>query len=270
MWMATPDNGLVAAAYGPSEVTAKVGDGGEVTISEETEYPFDGKILLRIKLAHPETFPLKLRIPGWAKQGTVKYGNESWTPPGGQVIGLQRAWENGDVVTLDLPMEIRTERRYNNDASVLRGPLYFALRIGQQYKGGGMPRNVEVSATTPWNYGLLFSKGESIGEAKVVRNPIGDFPFGQKDEPVLVKQAGGGELPLDKRGREIRYQGDAPVVIRARARLVPQWGMAEDYPANPADPPKSPVRANGPDVMVELIPYGCTRLRISEFPVVVE
>ena len=47
------------------------------------------------------------------------------------------------------------------------------------------------------------------------------------------------------------------MVIRTRVRLLPQWGPAEDYPANPADPPKSPVRANGPDVPVELIPYGC-------------
>jgi DUF1680 family protein len=270
MWMATHDNGLVAVAYGPSQVTAKVADGSEVTISEETEYPFDGKVLFRIKLAKPAVFPLKLRIPGWAKQGTVRYGNESWTPPGGQIIALQRAWKNGDVVSLELPMEIRTERRYNNAASVLRGPLYFALRVGQQYKGGGMPRNVVITPTTAWNYGLVFPNGESIGESKVVRNPIGSYPFAQKDEPVLVKEAAAGELPLDKKWREIRYQGDAPVVIHTRARLLPQWGTAEDYPANAADPPKSPVRASGPDVPVELIPYGCTRLRISEFPVVIE
>jgi hypothetical protein len=185
-------------------------------------------------------------------------------------MALQRAWKNGDVVSLELPMEIWTERRYNNATSVLRGPLYFALRVGQQYKGGGIPRNVEITPATAWNYGLVFPKGESMGEAKVVRNPIGDFPFAQKDEPVLVKEANAGELPLDKKWREIRYREDAPVVIRTRARLLPQWGPAEDYPANAADPPKSPVRANGPDVPVELIPYGCTRLRISEFPVVIE
>jgi hypothetical protein len=269
MWMATHDNGLVASAYGPSEVTAKVADGVEVTISEETEYPFDGKILFRMKLAKPAVFPLKLRIPGWAKQGTVKYGPESWTPSGGQVIALQRAWEDGDMVSLELPMEVRTERRYNNAASVLRGPLYFALRVGQQYKGGGMPRNLEIRPTTAWNYGLVFPKGESIGETKVMRNPIGSFPFAQKDEPVLVKEASAAELPLDEKWREIRYTGDAPVVIQTSARLLPQWKLDEDYPASPADPPKSPVSANGPDVTVELVPYGCTRLRISEFPVVI-
>ena len=44
LWMATHDNGLLAAVYGPCEVAAKVGpEGTPVTISEETEYPFDGK-----------------------------------------------------------------------------------------------------------------------------------------------------------------------------------------------------------------------------------
>ena len=151
----------------PPEVTAKVADGGEVTISEETEYPFDGKILFRIKLAKPAVFPLKLRIPGWAKQGTVRYGNESWTPPGGQVIALQRAWKNGDVVSLELPMEIRTERRYNNAASVLRGPLYFALRVGQQYKGGGMPRNLEITRhNSPGTTGWCSRMGSRLGRPR--------------------------------------------------------------------------------------------------------
>ena len=53
MWMATHDNGLVAAAYGPSEVTAKVSDGSEVTITEDTDYPFDGKIVFRMNWPSP-------------------------------------------------------------------------------------------------------------------------------------------------------------------------------------------------------------------------
>ena len=46
MWMATNDNGLVAAAYGPSVVKAKVGKGREVTITEETKLSFQRIIKL--------------------------------------------------------------------------------------------------------------------------------------------------------------------------------------------------------------------------------
>ena len=48
MWMATNDNGLAAVTYGPSVVKAMVGKGKEVTITEETNYPFNGSVKLTI------------------------------------------------------------------------------------------------------------------------------------------------------------------------------------------------------------------------------
>ena len=44
IWMATPDAGLAAVAYGPCRVTAKVADGQAVTVEEMTDYPFKGDI----------------------------------------------------------------------------------------------------------------------------------------------------------------------------------------------------------------------------------
>jgi DUF1680 family protein len=66
MWMATNDNGLAAVSYGPSVVTAKVAKGKEVTITEETNYPFNGLITFTISTEKPVKFPLEFRIPGWA------------------------------------------------------------------------------------------------------------------------------------------------------------------------------------------------------------
>src|SRR5664279_712834 len=48
LWMATNDNGLAAVAYSPSIVNARVGKGQDVSIREETNYPFDGKVILKI------------------------------------------------------------------------------------------------------------------------------------------------------------------------------------------------------------------------------
>jgi hypothetical protein len=42
--------------------------------------------------------------------------------------------------------------------------------------------------------------------------------------------------------------------------------MDKTYPANAADPPMSPTVSSESEVDLELVPYGCTRLRISEFP----
>jgi hypothetical protein len=69
-------------------------------------------------------------------------------------------------------------------------------------------------------------------------------------------------------------QQDEPIILKAKARLVPEWKLLEGK--NPASgelvpamadlTPKSPVLSNEPEVDVELVPFGCTRLRISEFP----
>ena len=49
LWYATPDNGIAAIVYSPSEVTANVGDNVPVVISEDTYYPMDHQITFTIK-----------------------------------------------------------------------------------------------------------------------------------------------------------------------------------------------------------------------------
>ena len=135
LWMATHDNGLVAAVYGPCEVTARVdADGDRVTITEDTEYPFDGKIRLTIRAARPVEFPLHLRIPAWAEDAVVRVGGQQQRPAPGSILVLRRRWQSGDVVELDFPMPLRVEERWHNAVAIRRGPLYFALRIGQDYR----------------------------------------------------------------------------------------------------------------------------------------
>ena len=55
------------------------------------------------------------------------------------------------------------------------------------------------------------------------------------------------------------------MVLKVKARCVPRWGMNG---ANAAPVPASPLKTDAPETVVELIPYGCSRLRISEFPTV--
>jgi len=249
MWMATPDRGLAAVALGPSVVKAKVADGTMVTIEEETEYPFNGAI--RFKLTAPKAvkFPLHVRVPGWAvgAKCTIKPASggaaESVSPVAGVFAVIDREWQNGDVVELNLPMNIRLEQRYNKAVSVLRGPLYFSLKIGEKYTA--LKRHHEtlpvvdwqIDATTPWNYALQISMDKPGESFEVQTGKIGKVPY---------------------------EQSAAPVVLKAKARTVPGWQMKNNQAD---DPPVSPVESTEPLTEVELVPYASTRLRITEFPV---
>ncbi len=263
MWMATNDNGLALVTYGPSVVEAKVGNGKDVTITEETNYPFDGSVKLTIKTKKPVKFPVHLRIPGWADSVSVKFKNKTVAVKGVSEYEIIENWKNGDQISIQIPMEVRVERRYNNSISLLRGPLYFSLRIEKEYKSikinydnFGYKGSVdwEIDPKSVWNYGLLIDKGNVMRGLKLKENPVGKYPFSDKGDMIWSADS----------GKYISSTLEAPVVITARGIKIPEWTMKN----NSADiPPLSPVKPIGDPEIITLVPYGCARLRITEFPV---
>jgi hypothetical protein len=248
LWLATPGNGLAAVLYAPCKVTAKVGDGTEVTILEETQYPFDEKIRLTITTSKPVRFPLYLRAPGWCEYPglTINGASSSVRTGPRSYYVIDREWTDGDKVELDLTMKI-TLRKWtqNNDSvSVDRGPLTYSLKIGEKYiREGGTEEwpAWEIHPTTSWNYGLLLDEDEPASSFRVVRN---DWP--NDNQPFEATAA--------------------PISLRAKAKKIPAW--QKDHLGLIGKLQASPVKSGEPTETVTLIPMGCARLRISAFPTI--
>ena len=98
LWMATRDGGLAAVAYAPSRVRAVVAGNIEVSITSETTYPFGDRIRMQVGPSEPASFPLKLRIPHWARNATVTVnGQPAGDPVAESFHTIERIWERGGL-----------------------------------------------------------------------------------------------------------------------------------------------------------------------------
>ncbi len=248
LWYAAPGNGLAAILYSPCTVTARVADGTQVTFTEETRYPFQGKVALRLATPREVAFPLLLRIPGWCDKPVCALNGQTLdaeTRPG-TFLRIERTWKDGDLVQLAFPMPVRLHDWKDNrgTVSVERGPLTFSLRIAERYvRHGGTDAwpAWDILPASPWNYGLV-------------------LPDERPERGFTVRNA-----PWPADGQPWTEQS-APVRIEAKARRIPQWSLDPRGLVQEVQP--SPIRTDSALEEVALIPMGTARLRISAFPVI--
>lgn len=259
--MASNDNGLAAIMYNSCITSAKAGNGTKITLTEDTNYPFEEEVRFTLKTAQKVTFPLYLRVPGWCKNSSVKVNGVQvkLSSAADCYIRLEREWSNGDQVTLNLPMELatRTWQVNQNSVSVDYGPLTFSLKIQEGYKKISSIESAigdskwqedadpekwpayEITPLSPWNYGLILNKPDLTQSFKVVRKewPADNYPFSPDHTPIE---------------------------IRAKGRQIPSWGIDKFGLVDVL--PLYPVKTNMPVEDITLIPMGAARLRISAFP----
>jgi DUF1680 family protein len=252
LWYATSGNGLAAIIYAPSEVKAKVGNGVEITFKEETNYPFDETIKFTLTTAtnvKAIDFPFQLRIPSWCKNGTIKINGQDWgKSEGNKVVTINRTWRSGDVVELNLPMHVFTNTWYEGSVSIERGPITYALKLDEQEKKIENKKDPEIygatyfefSTNSTWNYGLIKQSENKLEEKyKVKKGPYNSaYPWN-----------------LD----------NAPVTITTTAKQVPTWSLYQGM-AGPMPYPFNYDQKSLKEDTITLVPYGATRLRISQFP----
>mgnify|MGYP001364145837 FL=1 len=263
LWMATPDNGIAAVIYSPSKVNAKVGDNTNVSITNKTNYPFSDDLIFEIETDKSDNFPIYFRIPSWSKKSTIMINGKRINTPieASKFLKINRKWSNGDIVKIVFPKNISVKRweKNHNSASVNYGPLTFSLNIKEKYvekpseknaiRDSRWQKNVdkkmwptyEIYPESNWNYGLILDKNSNYSFEVIERDwPKNNFPFTNKSAPIL---------------------------IRAKARKIPEWKI-DKTTGLVGELMDSPVESNEIDEIIELVPMGGSRLRISSFPVI--
>ena len=248
LWFKTENNGLAALVYAPNVLKTKIGE-QEITINENTNYPFEDVINFEFSTKKAVGFPLELRIPVWCREARISInGVEVQTAKGGTIVSLSQNWKNKDKVTLKLPMQLTTSNWGRNSRTIERGPLVYALKLEERWEKGNEKEEGDYFSVFPksdWNYGLL---------EKIVKDPAQNLQV--KMKPLQTKF--------------VWNLQNAPIEITASGKKIPAWKVVDGVARQPVTDRtgiyKGEVEA-GTETFT-LVPFGFTKVRIVAFPVV--
>jgi hypothetical protein len=126
-------NSIFVNLYIPSEVNWP--EQG-VRITQQTSFPEEQGTTLIVSAARTVDIDLKLRIPYWAKSGSVKVNGRpvpAFSDPSSYLV-LRGPWENGDRIDLSLPMHLHAAPMPDKEnlQAAMYGPLVLATRFEEE------------------------------------------------------------------------------------------------------------------------------------------
>jgi hypothetical protein len=117
--------------------------GAAISMTQESDYPWDGRIAFTFTSSRPAETTLHFRIPAWA-QGAGLFVNgarQKTECRPGEFAPVHREWKTGDRVELHLPLKMRLEAldpRHPDTVALLRGPL--VLMAVKERQGTPLPK----------------------------------------------------------------------------------------------------------------------------------
>jgi DUF1680 family protein len=114
---------LCVNLLGPGHATLTNEAAGRVRLEQITNYPFEGRVRLRVDPERPASFGVRVRIPSWADRCEVMINGASI--PGvaaGEFLTVNREWRSGDELTLSIPLQPKIHQRASFSVQESRAP----------------------------------------------------------------------------------------------------------------------------------------------------
>lgn len=153
------DKAVAVNLYTTSRAAVDLDRNLSVGLSQETDYPNSGRVVFRVTPSREAIFGLRLRIPRWCREATVKINDKDpvAVPRGANPYEVRRTWRTGDTVILEMPMTwrfIKGHQLQEGKAALARGPVVYCL---------GTAQNEEILKTYP-NFNGIVIDPSSLGE----------------------------------------------------------------------------------------------------------
>ena len=225
-------------------------ESGRVALTQTTDYPWNGTVTIKVDPEQESTFALRLRIPGWLQQHPVASDLYTYTDApvsytlkvnGTRVKAtvsdgyatISRQWKAGDIVELDLPMNVRRIKAHDKVTAnrgmlaLERGPVVYCLE-GQDQPGGTVfdkyiPDGTDIQAAFD---------PELLGGITVLSGTAGDTPF--KAIPYSTWNNRGTDQMTVWIPASAEYSTPVPeptIASRAKAYSdgTPAWGVNDQW-----------------------------------------
>jgi len=127
-------DGLSIDLYAQGEMDTTLADGTRVSLAQQTDYPWDGRVGVTVTPAREVSWTLRLRVPAWCRAFTLSVnGVRQQLPVVAGYLALNRTWCAGDAVVLDLDMPIERLEAHpaiaedRGHVALQRGALVYCL-----------------------------------------------------------------------------------------------------------------------------------------------
>lgn len=158
-----------------------------ISIKQETQFPYEEQTKLSVTGGSAE-FTLMVRYPSWVKEGALKVQVNgkpvNFKADPSSYVAINRKWEKGDEVQIDLPMQTSIEHMPNvpEYIAILHGPILLAAKTGTEDLAG------LVADDSRWGH-IAHGKKLPVNQAPIIiednLSAIGEKLVPVKDKPLF-------------------------------------------------------------------------------------